>query len=171
MPSVSDIDGRIVACIPNLRRYALGLTGNREAADDLVQDTMERAWSRISLWQRRGDLRAWLFSILHNRFVDRVRAERRAPMDPLPEEPGFPVRASQSDMLEVRDLDRALLALPIEQREVLLLVAVEQMSYEQVAKTLGIPLGTVMSRLSRGRERLRALLEGRDVAPKLKAVK
>jgi len=168
---VSDIDGRIVACIPNLRRYALGLTGDREAADDLVQDTLERAWTRISLWQRRGDLRAWLFSILHNRFIDRVRAERRASMEPLAEEPAFAMRASQADMLEVRDLDRALLLLPIEQREVLLLVAVEQMSYEQVAATLRIPVGTVMSRLSRGRERLRALLEGRGEPNRLKAVK
>jgi RNA polymerase sigma-70 factor, ECF subfamily len=168
---VSDIDGRIVACIPNLRRYAMGLTGDRETADDLVQDTLERAWTRISLWQRRGDLRAWLFSILHNRFIDRVRAERRAATEPLDEDAALPTRPVQGDMLEVRDLDRALQMLPVEQREVLLLVAVEQMSYEQVARALGIPMGTVMSRLSRGRERLRGLLEGRDAAVRLKAVK
>lgn len=166
------IDAQIVAYIPNLRRYALGLTGNREAADDLVQDTMERAWTRIALWQRRGDLRAWLFSILHNLFIDRVRSARRSPVDSMgDEEPTVAVRATQGDMLEVRDLDKALLILPIEQREVLLLVAVEQMSYEQVASTLGIPAGTVMSRLSRGRERLRSLLEGREATPRLKAVK
>jgi RNA polymerase sigma-70 factor (ECF subfamily) len=161
----------MAACIPNLRRYALGLTGNRDAADDLVQDTMERAWARIALWQRRGDLRAWLFSILHNLFIDRMRAERRSPIDPGSEEPQpIAVRAAQADMLEVRDLDRALLTLPPEQRAVLLLVAVEQMSYEQVATTLGIPVGTVMSRLSRGRERLRVLLEGGEPA-RLRAVK
>jgi RNA polymerase sigma-70 factor (ECF subfamily) len=156
---VNPVDARIVACIPNLRRYALGLTGDREAADDLVQDTLERAWTRIALWQRRGDVRAWMFSILHNLFVDRLRAERRSPIEGSDEPPGVPVRATQGDMLEVRDLDRALAALPVEQREVLLLVAVEQMSYEQVAATLRIPAGTVMSRLSRGRQRLRALLE------------
>lgn len=167
-----DVDGQIAACIPNLRRYALGLTGNREAADDLVQDTMERAWTRIALWQRRGDLRAWLFSILHNLFVDRVRAQRKLRVESIGDEDAtVPVRATQADMLEVRDLDRALLLLPLEQREVLLLVAVEQMSYEQVARTLGIPAGTVMSRLSRGRERLRSLLEGREPVTRLKAVR
>jgi RNA polymerase sigma-70 factor (ECF subfamily) len=168
---MSDVDARIAACIPNLRRYALALTGNRDAADDLVQDTLERAWSRIAMWQRRGDVRAWLFSILHNLFIDRLRADRRSPIDPGSEAPDpVPVRAPQSDMLEVRDLDRALMALPVEQREVLLLVAVEQMSYEQVAATLRIPAGTVMSRLSRGRERLRSLIEGGEPA-RLRAVK
>lgn len=165
-------DQEIVACIPNLRRYATGLTGNREAADDLVQDTLEKAWARISRWERRGDLRAWLFSILHNAFIDRVRAERRSPVADVGDElPAAPVRPTQSDMLEVRDLDRALLQLPVEQREVLLLVAVEQMRYEQVAEALAIPVGTVMSRLSRARERLRAILEGREAPPRLKAVK
>lgn len=165
-------DQEIVACIPSLRRYAAGLTGNREAADDLVQDTMEKAWARLGLWERRGDLRAWLFSILHNLFVDRLRAEGRSPVTAAgEEEPVAPVRASQADMLEVRDLDRALALLPLEQREVLLLVAVEQMRYEQVARVLDIPVGTVMSRLSRARERLRAILEGRETAPRLKAVK
>lgn len=169
---MSPVDEQMVACIPNLRRYALGLTGNREAADDLVQDTMERAWTRLALWQRRGDLRAWLFSILHNLFVDRIRAARRALVDPMDdEELAVPVRANQGDMLEIRDLDKALLKLPVEQREVLLLVAVEQMSYEQVSAALGIPAGTVMSRLSRGRERLRSLLEGREPIQRLTAVK
>lgn len=166
------VDQEIVACIPSLRRYAAGLTGNREAADDLVQDTMEKAWARLSLWERRGDLRAWLFSILHNLFIDRVRADSRSPIQAAnEEEPLVPVRPSQADMLEVRDLDRALARLPLEQREVLLLVAVEQMRYEQVARVLDIPVGTVMSRLSRARERLRAILDGRETAPRLKAVK
>ncbi len=167
-----DASAEIVGCIPSLRRYARGLTGNREAADDLVQDTLERAWTRLAFWQRRGDLRAWLFSILHNLFVDRVRAARRSPIEEMPEdEIAAPLRATQSDLLEVRDLDRALLELPPEQREVLLLVGVEQMSYEQTAKVLGVPPGTVMSRLSRARTRLRAVLEGRSVLSRLKAVK
>lgn len=166
-------DREIVACIPSLRRYAAGLTGNREAADDLVQDTMEKAWTRLALWQRRGDLRAWLFSILHNLFVDRVRSDGRSPViDAGEDDPVAPVRANQADLLEVRDLDRALAQLPPEQREVLLLVAVEQMRYEQVARVLEVPVGTVMSRLSRARERLRAILEADDAAaPRLKAVK
>lgn len=167
---------QIVACIPALRRYARGLTGNREDADDLVQDALERAWSRLALWQRRGDLRAWLFSILHNRFVDRVRSVRASPEEPMNgdgDRDGItvPVRATQSDRLEVRDLDAALARLMPDQREVLLLVAVEQMSYGQIAGVLGVPLGTVMSRLSRAREQLRAVLEGRAVVSRLKVVK
>ena len=172
-----DMTPQIVACIPALRRYARGLTGNREDADDLVQDALERAWSRLALWQRRGDLRAWLFSILHNRFVDRVRSVRASPEEPMPstDEDGdgitAPVRATQNDRLEVRDLDAALARLVPEQREVLLLVAVEQMSYQQIADVLGVPLGTVMSRLSRAREQLRGVLEGREVVSRLKVVK
>ncbi|MBI3523677.1 MAG: sigma-70 family RNA polymerase sigma factor [Betaproteobacteria bacterium] len=169
---MQDVNSQIVACIPNLRRYARGLTRNREAADDLVQDTLERAWRRIALWQRRGDLRAWLFSILHNLFIDEVRSQRASPEEAMPrEEHSIPARASQTDMLEVRDLDRALLQLPPDQRAVLLLVAVEQMTYEQVGAALGVPLGTVMSRLSRARARLREVLEGRDHAPRIKVVK
>ena len=169
---MQDVTTQIVACIPNLRRYARGLTGNQEAADDLVQDTLERAWNRIALWQRRGDLRAWLFSILHNLFIDRVRSKRASPEEPMGEEEiSLPVRAAQTDMLEVRDLDRALLRLPLDQREVLLLVAVEQMTYERVSAALGIPLGTVMSRLSRAREHLRAILEGRESVSRLRVVK
>lgn len=167
---------QIVACIPALRRYARGLTGNREDADDLVQDALERAWSRLALWQRRGDLRAWLFSILHNRFVDRVRSVRASPEEPMDGDGDgdgitVPVRATQSDRLEVRDLDAALARLMPDQREVLLLVAVEQMSYGQIAGVLGVPLGTVMSRLSRAREQLRAVLEGHEVISRLKVVK
>ncbi len=167
---------QIVACIPALRRYARGLTGNKEDADDLVQDALERAWRRLALWQRRGDLRAWLFSILHNRFVDRVRSVRASPEEPMNGDGDgdgitLPVRATQSDRLEVRDLDAALARLVPDQREVLLLVAVEQMSYGQIADVLGVPLGTVMSRLSRAREQLRAVLEGREVVSRLKVVK
>ncbi len=169
---MQDPHDQIVACMPNLRRYARGLTGNAEAADDLVQDALERACRRIALWQRRGELRAWLFSILHNVFIDRVRSARASPEQPMNDEAlSVGVRGTHTDMLEVAELDQVLLRLPPEQREVLLLVAVEQMSYEDIAKTLGIPLGTVMSRLSRARERLRALLEGRETVSRLKAVK
>lgn len=171
---MSDLHEQIVACMPNLRRYARGLTGNVHAADDLVQDALERACCRIGLWQRRGDLRAWLFSILHNAFIDRVRSARSAPVQPMTDEAlTAQTRGTHADMLEVRDLDRVLLRLAPEQREVLLLVAVEQMSYEDIAKTIGVPVGTVMSRLSRARSRLRALLEGREaVTPTpLRAVK
>lgn len=125
------------------------------------------------MWQRRGDLRAWLFSILHNLFIDRVRAGRAAQENLTVDEDMLdaPTRPTQTDMLEVRDLDRALLRLSPEQREVLLLVAVEQMTYQQVGAVLAVPLGTVMSRLSRARERLRMAIETDDSVSKLKVVR
>jgi RNA polymerase sigma-70 factor (ECF subfamily) len=159
----------IVACIPSLRRYARGLTADRDRADDLVQDTLERAWARFSMWQKRGEIRAWMFGIMHNAFVDRMRSQRSRPEDSAGAE--LPERATQADRLEVRDLDRLLQRLPHEQREVLLLVGVEELSYQEVASALGVPVGTVMSRLSRARERLRAEMEGREVVSKIQRIK
>ncbi|MGS1009662.1 RNA polymerase sigma factor [Achromobacter anxifer] len=162
----------ILACIPSLRRYARGLTGDPHRADDLVQDTLERAWSRYSRWQRRGELRAWMFGIMHNHFIDGVRASsRRAEQTALGELPDAPVRATQTDHLEVRDLDRCLQALPAEQREVLLLICVEDLTYQETARILDVPMGTVMSRLSRAREKLGALMQARDTVSKLHRVK
>ena len=158
--------------IPRLRRYARALTGDRNAADDLVQDTLERAWSKFHLWRRGSDLRAWAFTIMHNVHVNQVRARASSLAVSLDEDNAdAPVRPTQTDMLEVRDIDASLQRLPIEQREVLLLVALERMSYQETASTLGIPIGTVMSRLSRGRERLRHLLAGEPSATGLKVVK
>ena len=108
---------------------------------------------------------------MHNLHIDQVR-KSRIDTQPLDDEtPDAPVRAAQTDMLEVGDLDAALRKLPIDQREILLLVALEQMTYEEVSRTLGIPLGTVMSRLARGREKLRAVLEGRPLVTSLKFIK
>ena len=151
----------LLTCIPRLRRYARALVGDRAAADDLVQDTLERAWGKFSLWRRGSDMRAWLFGIMHNLHVDQRRKPRLDTQE-LDEE------ASE---LALRDLQSALSQLPDEQREVLLLVALQEMSYEEVASTLGIPVGTVMSRLSRGRERLRLLMDGRAASVALKVVK
>lgn len=161
---------RMVELIPRLRRYARALVGDRSSADDLVQDTLERAWAKLHLYRRGTDLRAWLFTVMHNVHVNRVRATRLT--DPLEEEmPELAQRAPQGDALLVRDLDRAIARLPAEQRAVLLLVTLEEMSYEEVARTLGIPIGTVMSRLSRAREKLRALMLGQSATAKLKVVK
>jgi RNA polymerase sigma-70 factor (ECF subfamily) len=163
---------RIDELIPRLRRYARALTGERSLADDLVQDTLERAWSKLHLWRGGSDLRAWLFTIMHNVHVNQVRSRAAQSTVPLDEDqPDAPVRASQSDMLEVRDIDAAVRRLPIEQREVLLLVALEHLSYQETATALGIPIGTVMSRLSRARERLRTMLEHVPGAAGLKVVK
>ncbi|PTX08341.1 RNA polymerase subunit sigma-24 [Achromobacter mucicolens] len=164
-------EAQILACIPSLRRYARGLTGDPDRADDLVQDTLERAWSRYSRWQKRGELRAWMFGIMHNHFIDGVRAAGRRSDQTAPGDlPDAPVRATQTDHLEVRDLDRCLLALPAEQREVLLLIAVEDLSYQETARILAVPIGTVMSRLSRAREKLGALMQGREPARRLRPV-
>lgn len=155
-------EAEIVACIPSLRRYARGLVSDRDRADDLVQDTLERAWSRFSMWQKRGEIRAWMFGIMHNHFIDRLRAQRTRPEDSAGDDvPDIPQRPLQTDALEVRDLDRLLRQLPPEHREVLLLVGVEEMRYQDVAVALGVPIGTVMSRLSRARARLREEMQGR----------
>jgi len=160
---------RLVDLIPRLRRYARALVSDRASADDLVQDTLERAWAKLHLYRRGTDLRAWLFTVMHNVHVNKVRSARAT--DPLEEEmPELAQRAAQGDSLVVRDLDRAIARLPEEQRAVLLLVTLEEMSYDQVARALGIPIGTVMSRLSRAREKLRAMMLG-QAAAKLKVVK
>jgi RNA polymerase sigma-70 factor (ECF subfamily) len=161
----------ILTELPRLRRYARAMVGNRAAADDLVQDTLERAWSRLAQWRPGSDLRAWLFGIMHNLRVDQLRCPglNTLPMDE--EEFEVPIRATQTDHLELSDLELALARLPEEQRAVLLLVALEEMSYEEVARALEIPLGTVMSRLSRGRERLRLILDGGQPVANLRVVR
>jgi RNA polymerase sigma-70 factor, ECF subfamily len=160
----------IIEHIPRLRRYARALVGDRYIADDLVQDTLERAWNKFYLWRAGSDLRAWLFTIMHNVFVNQARRRRYEIEQAMDELPAVAVRATQGDQLELEDVDRVLRTLSVEQREVVLLVAVEQLTYEQVSRALDIPIGTVMSRLSRARERMRHLLGGQAVAP-LKVVK
>jgi RNA polymerase sigma factor (sigma-70 family) len=168
---MQDERDRLIACIPRLRRYARALIGDRTGADDLVQDTMERGWKKLSSWQRGSDMRAWLFGIMHNLHIDQVRRPQIS-TEVLDDDTPLPLlRATQTDGLEMRDLQSALATLPAEQREILLLVALEEMSYEEVAATLGLPIGTVMSRLSRARQKLRAHMEGREVVSPLKVVK
>ncbi len=165
----------IVAEIPRLRRYARALTGRSDSADDLVQDTLERALDKWRFWQRERDLRPWLFSIMHNLHVDGHRRNGHDGHNGRVEfcdDEDLPVpvqRAEQADALELRDLERALSLLPLDQREVLLLVGLEELSYAEVARALGVPQGTVMSRLSRARNRLKAILAG-ESTPHLKVV-
>jgi len=166
---MGDESAQLIACIPRLRRYARALAGNRAAAEDLVQDTMERAWTKLGSW-RGGDMRAWAFSIMHNLFVDGVRRHglRAESLDEHTEAPL--IHPTHTERLEILDMESALDRLPAEQKEVLLLVALEELSYEEVAAALRIPVGTVMSRLSRAREKLRASMEGRATAAPLKVV-
>lgn len=170
---MSDDDGLITQQIPRLRRYARALTGERSAADDLVQDTLERALSRYHLWRRGSDLRAWLFTIMHNIHVNQARSRARHRHEALEADAAAEALGRRDpDWLELRDLASALARVPEEQRAVLLLVGLEQFTYDEAARVLDIPIGTVMSRLSRARERLRLLVSGDDggVTP-LKVVK
>ena len=160
---------QIAEHIPRLRRYARALTGDGHRADDLVQDTIERALGKFHLWRRGSDLRAWMFAIMHNVFVNQLKQRRELALDEATEA-GLE-SAPRADPLELRDLEAALARLPAEQREVLLLVGLEQLSYAEASQALGVPAGTVMSRLSRARERLRELMSGTAPATNLKLVK
>jgi RNA polymerase sigma-70 factor (ECF subfamily) len=149
----------VAAEIPRLRRYARALVGSNAEADDLIQDTLERALARLHQWRDGDSPRKWLFSILHNLHVDALRRKSRRPphvgLDSLGPEQSAPA----ADGASSRDLDRALQLLPVEQREVVLLVGLEGLSYAETAEVLDIPVGTVMSRLARGRGRLRTLMD------------
>jgi RNA polymerase sigma-70 factor (ECF subfamily) len=157
---VDEIASLIEPLIPGLRRYAWALLRDDEAADDLVQDTLERAIGRWHQRRRDGDLKAWLFAIQRNLFLNHLRQRQRRgihvgeeALESVPAPDGGPENAGLRDILSGLD------ALPEEQRAVLLLVGVEDLSYEQAARVLGIPVGTVMSRLSRARERMRQFME------------
>lgn len=168
---MNDLAALLEPHIPALRRFAWTLTRNETTADDLVQDCLERAVSRWHLRRRDGNLKAWLLAILRNGFLSEVRRQRRRPATLGLDDPGIvlAVPASQDDRLVLRDLLSGVAALSEEHRSVLLLVTVEDMSYEETARILGIPIGTVMSRLSRAREELRTYCETGTV--KLRRVK
>ena len=157
---MSDIRHLIVDQIPHLRRYARALVGDRAQADDLVQDCLERAWSRMHLWTVGTNIRAWLFTILHNLHLNAARKQRNTPglvpLEGTSADP--PVRPTQEDGLAVRNMWQAFSGLSEPQRAAILLITVEEMSYEDAAAVLGIPVGTLMSRIHRGRERLRVLM-------------
>jgi RNA polymerase sigma-70 factor (ECF subfamily) len=162
----------LLAAIPRLRRYARVLEGDATRADDLVQDTLARAWEKRRLWAPGSDLRAWMFTIMHNVFVNqRAQARRDAQNVSLDAAGGevfeLPVQPAQMARVELNELLQRVGRLPPEQREVLLLAAVEEMRYEEIAAMLGIPMGTVMSRLSRARDKLRRMCDEPSVALKM----
>ena len=154
----------LLAAIPRLRRYARVLVGEASKADDLVQDTLARAWEKRRLWEAGTDLRAWLFTVMHNLHINQLATIRRdAATASLDDDTTgaawqIPVRANQQDRVLLQEVLRQVERLPAEQREVLLLAAVEEMRYDEIAAVLSVPIGTVMSRLSRARERLRRLV-------------
>jgi len=158
-----DIRHAIATELPRLRRYARALTaGDTHGADDLVQLALERALKKTHLFQPGTNMRAWLFTILHNINANEHRRRAARPQEVWDEDvpaSTFTAPPEAHGKLELRDMARALEHLPPEQRETVLLVSLEGMSYKEVSEVLGVPIGTVMSRLARGRERLRTLME------------
>ncbi len=157
---MTEFRARIEEEIPRLRRYARALTRNGSRCDDLVQDTLVRAFAKEHLWQSGSNMRAWLFTIMHNQNVNSVRSAIREGMTVDIEEQSSNLVATTDPTVarQLHELDRALAQVPEEQRQVILLVGLEGMSYEDAAAILDIPVGTVRSRLSRGRDALRMLM-------------
>lgn len=157
---MNDFNQQFKEQIPRLRRFARGLTRDASRADDLVQSRLTRAIAKQHLWQAATDLRAWLFTILHNQHVNDVRRSAREGVGVPVEEmaPELTVQSNATAVLQLRDLEAAIAKLPQEQRQIVLLVGLEGLRYEEVADILGVPVGTVRSRLSRGRDELRALM-------------
>ncbi|MDH5444449.1 MAG: sigma-70 family RNA polymerase sigma factor [Gammaproteobacteria bacterium] len=153
------VELQIADYIPQLRRYARVLMrGDVVQADDLVQDCVERGLQRVSLWQRGTNLRAWLFTIMHNLYVNQVKRNMNGP-DFVVLEDAQKDRHERADSdVAVNDIQQALNNLPSDQREIVLFVSIEGMKYQEVAKILDIPEGTVMSRLARARKQLRTSL-------------
>lgn len=159
----------VMSQLAGLRRYALSLTRHEADAEDLVHDTLLQAHESRRSFRPDGNLQAWLMGILHNRFIDRKRssaamARRDAAAAEL--QPTF-APPPQDDSLRLSQVRRAFLQLPEEQRSVLHLIAIEELSYQETAAVLRVPIGTVMSRLARARERLREIesMPRRDRVP------
>jgi RNA polymerase sigma-70 factor (ECF subfamily) len=153
--------------IPRLRRYARALTRDPRRADDLVQDTLLRALAKRHLWQPDTNLRAWLFTLMHNQYVNDVRRSARegqtVEIDTMSN--GLTATTDPTASRQLHELRRALAQLPDEQREAILLVGLEGLSYAETAAILAVPVGTVRSRLSRGRGNLRRLMDMPERAP------
>jgi RNA polymerase sigma-70 factor (ECF subfamily) len=168
---LSDFLDQIETCVPALRRYARALTRNIDLADDLVQDCLERAISRRGLFRPTGPVRAWLFTILLNLYRNGLRSAHRhgqtLDIDTLPD---LSTPATQPGHIALAEMARAIETLPLEQKEALLLIALEGFSYAEAATVLGIPQGTLMSRLGRARATLR-IATGNSAEPHLRTVK
>jgi RNA polymerase sigma factor (sigma-70 family) len=162
--SLEAIRSELVSLLPRLRRYAIALSGSMADGDDLTQDTLERALKNLHQWQPGTHMSSWLFRIARNRFIDTRRAARHSPTVSVEDAEGDPsiqidgTRGMEASVA-LRDAARALQALPFEQREALALVLIDGSSYRDAADTLGIPIGTLTSRIARGREALAQLLQ------------
>lgn len=174
-PNVDDATSRLEAFVPGLRRLARGLRFEKTQADDLVQDCLERAVAKWSQFSSQGSRRAWLYSIMINIARDQARAERRRGVHVDIEElakGALTSPAPQETAYHVKDVLDAIGSLTQEHRELLLLVSVEGFSYAEAAEALDLPIGTVMSRIARARDRLRSIMDGNEGdAPRLRRVK
>jgi RNA polymerase sigma-70 factor, ECF subfamily len=152
---------QLVALLPSLRAFARGLCRHRDMADDLAQDTMMRAWAARASYTQGSNFRAWMFMIMRNQFYTTLRKNSRmTTLDPEVAERVLVVAPAQQDGINVNDVAKALQRLPAQQREVLLLIGANEMSYEEAAEVIGCAMGTVKSRLARGRAALAALING-----------
>ena len=163
---MSDTTEAVLKELPRLRRYALVLLGERTAADDLVQDTVERALTRLHLWRTGTNMRSWLFTMMHNLHVNNVRKSLRrgAHVPLLDNDAALVAKPAQGDSVLVREVVQAITHLSDDQRSVLALVVLEGMIYRDVADVMDVPIGTVMSRLARAIEELRRIMDGEDGA-------
>ena len=155
------VQEEMLTLVPRLTRYARVLTHDTAAAEDLVQDCLASALRKIHMWEPGTDLRAWLFTILHHHHINRLRrdARHRASIDLQNAYQNFTAAPDQDVRLELHDVERALAQLPEQQRSLILVIGLEGMAYEDAASALNVPLGTVRSRISRGRQKLRSLTE------------
>ena len=154
-----EIRDALLAAVPSLRAFAISLIGDAHRADDLVQDTIMRAWANLDRFERGTNLNAWLFTILRNLFHSEYRKRRREVEDPEGSYAGrLRTMPEQGAHLDFEDMRKALGKLPLDQREALLLVGAEGLSYEDAAAICGVAVGTIKSRVNRARSKLAALL-------------
>lgn len=169
VPASQDVKVLIIDIIPSLRAFARALVNDRDRADDLVQETILKALSNLDRFQIGTNIRAWLFTILRNSFFSELRKQRREVADSDGKYAAqLTTRATQVDKVELRDFRRALLKLPSEQREALMLVGPAGFSYEEAATICGCAVGTIKSRVNRGRNRLTEMIEGETPKPSRK---
>jgi RNA polymerase sigma-70 factor (ECF subfamily) len=151
----------MLACLPNVRAFAISLCGNVDRADDLVQETVLKAWRHLDTYTEGTNMRAWMFTILRNVFISELR-HRRVAVVSLDSEPGnsgyLSVRPEQHGWMDGKDMERALAMLRPDQREAIILVGAEGLSYEEAASICDCPVGTIKSRVNRARSRLVDLL-------------
>lgn len=170
--SIASRKSAIANEVPGLLRYARALLRDKQQAEDLVHDCIVRALANLSGWREGENPRKWLFAIMHNIHVDQIRAQSRRPaLMPLEDWNESHLATPETSAVLGHEIERAIAALPLEQRQCVLLVGLEGLSYAAAAEVLGVPVGTIMSRLSRGRENLRHRLDPTFERPSLRRIK